>query len=173
MLPVILGVDVGLNNLGLAFLSLDKDILFTETVDVDRYSKVGCKLNTIYKRLHELLSKTKDKFNFKEVVYEMPVFRGNRKNSEKVIFVEGLIHLCTYTYDLDLSSYTATQVKQLYGGNSRQKLTREENKRKVLEAVEKELNLKLPDKTDHEIDAIAIVLCHLQKKKKQQLLITK
>lgn len=164
----ILTIDVGLNNLGIALFSsssLEKTILFKE------YSKdsVEKRLFNIFNNLESLIQQefTTQKDNY--LVYEIPYFSFNSSTGKVLDYVVGLIHLLAYKYNLTLVSYSAKEVKKAIGiKNNNTKQTREQNKKIVLQVVESILKLDLSNKSDHEIDGIAIGICFLHKIKEEQ-----
>ena len=162
----IAGIDVGINNLGIAFFSssLEKTFLFTET------SK-----DSVEKRLYHLFTQLDtlftQEFNQCEknnyLVYEIPYFSFNSKTGKLLDYVVGGIHILAAKHNLKLRSYTAKEIKKAINvENCKEKKSREENKILVKNAVENILKLDLSNLSDHELDSIAAILCFKNKEGK-------
>lgn len=158
----IVGIDIGINNLGIALFStsLEKTFCFKETSK----NSVEKRLLSLYTKLDTLL--TKELINEKEkyLIYEIPYFAFNSNTGKVLDYVVGIIHLLAAKHKLYLKSYTAKEVKKAINvQNCKEKKSREENKQLVKQSVENILKCDLSNLTDHEIDAIALILCFKNK----------
>lgn len=158
----IVGIDIGINNLGIAFFSssLEKTFCFKETSK----DSVEKRLLHLYNKIDNLFTKELEKENEKYLIYEIPYFAFNSSTGKILDYVVGIIHLLAAKHDLQLKSYTAKEIKKAINvQNCKEKKSREENKRLVKQSVENILKSDLSSLTDHEIDAIAIILCFKNK----------
>lgn len=162
----LLTVDVGINNLGVAIFKqniIKKTILFKETSK----DSVEKRIHNIYLNLTNLIKKEFNEEEKNYLIYEKPYFSFNSDTGKVLDYVVGILHLVAYENNFILKSYTATEVKkeiQIEKGNKSK--TREENKKLVLNSVESILKLDLSEKSDHEIDSLAVGICFLSKGRK-------
>lgn len=161
----LLAIDIGINNLGVALFKdgkLFNTYLFKET----SHDSVEKRLFNIYSNLNNLVKKELDAHQKTTLIFEIPYFSFNSKTGKVLDYVVGIINLFSYAKGFTLKSYTANEIKkEILGHITTDKKTREMNKNLIKKAVEKILELDLSNLSDHEIDAIAIGLCYLQKGK--------
>jgi Holliday junction resolvasome RuvABC endonuclease subunit len=161
----LIAIDIGINNLGVALFKEGKlfnTYLFKETSK----DSVEKRLYSIYSNLNNLVKKEIDAHKETTLIFEIPYFSFNSKTGKVLDYVTGIIYLFSYAKGYKIKSYTANEIKkEILGHLTTDKKTRQVNKDLVKKAVEKILELDLTHLSDHEIDAIAIGLCYLQKGK--------
>lgn len=150
MSKLILGIDVGITNVGTAIVSSSKCLLYNNLISTKDFKSTGDKLVVIHNSLFDIIEKYKPDL----LIYEMPV-KVQGANGPKLLGAVGIIeYLCALT-NLEVLSKTATEIKKKVTGSGKA------DKQEVEEAVSKYLiNEKGTYKftTDHEADAAAIAL---------------
>lgn len=176
----IVSIDVGLNNLGLAFFK-DSRLQSTHCIRPTPSWALEKKIGILHSKLNNLLGHFFSNIPPEEetlLLFENPYFSFNSPTGKKLDYVVGIIHLLAFEYGCTLDSYTASEVKKELGVKIlKKKQTREENKGVVKELVrphiEKDSDMwgYLDSMSDHEVDAIAVGLCYLSKENKLKELI--
>ena len=153
-MPIILGIDPGLNTTGYGVLQTSgKGIKLLEGGIVRSQSKIlAVKIKEIYDGLQEVL----DAFKPSELALEELYSHYDRPTTAILMgHARGAICLAAAQRDITVNSYAATQVKKILTGNGRA------SKDQMQRAIQLELALpKYPEPPDV-ADALAIALCHV------------
>lgn len=157
---LLIGIDIGLNNLGVAVIK-DQQVIATRVIVSTKIKALEDKLLNIYKELTSILEGSEKEIT---LVIEDPYFGFNSKVGKQLNYVVGLLYLLAGQRNTKIVAYTAQEVKKQLGVKiKKEKQSREVNKGLIKEQVKGFTKYNLDNITDHEIDAIAICYCYLMK----------
>lgn len=150
MSEIILGIDVGITNIGTAIVTSSKWLLYNKLINTKEFKSTGSKLVVIHDSLTALI----DQYSPTSVIYEMPV-RLQGSNGPKLLAAVGIIEYLCALRKLPVTSKTATEIKKKVAGiGTADKHEVELGVRKALLNEEGSYHFS----TDHEADAAAIAL---------------
>jgi len=156
----VLGIDIGSCNFGIGIVSAPGSGMWLVhhellRLDQDYFPE---RLHLIGLRLNELI----DKYAITEIAYERPCVKG--QIGADLNMVVGVVLFIAKSNNKEIHGYTPAAVKQTVTGAGKA------NKQQVEDNVRKRLELPITHliKTDHESDAIAVALTHIDKCKGAQ-----
>ena len=154
---IILGIDPGTASTGYAVLSFEKGkkpvLIETAVVSTNADELMQNRLNLLYKTLSEIAKKHIPTV----MVVEKLFFNTNTKTAITVGQARGISLLVASRGKMDLFEYTALEAKLVLTGYGRS------DKKVVQIAVKDCLKLKEVIRPDDACDAVAMVLCFLEK----------
>lgn len=102
------------------------------------------------------------RYAVEEIVIERVVFNVNKRSAISVAQSYGVVLLLAGERDLPVHEYNSLEAKLVIAGHGRA------DKKVVQQAIKRRLHLKEHPTPVHAADALAIVLCHLEKNDHQQ-----
>jgi len=150
-MPVYLGIDPGLADMGYGFISVEhgkEKFLACGSVKTPAGAPVGERLVTLHTRLKELIEEWKPS----RVGIEKLYFQNNAKTAMVVAEARGVIRLCIAEYRLPLVEFNPADVKIAVCGYGLAK------KPQVQTMVKTLLSLKAVPKPDDAADALAVAI---------------
>lgn len=159
----ILGIDPGIVNIGYAMFGVEehKPIYLTSGfLTTKQYSSTEKRLKLIYNFFENILKTN----TVETLVYEQPMFNRGISGAN-IIKAEGVLLLLAGLFNLNVYTYTATEVKKAITQSGKA------DKQMVDDAVCEKLGLKLNFTTDHESDSCAIALTYFLKNDTQNTLV--
>lgn len=159
---IILGIDPGTAEMGWGIVESKK---FQPKTGLPRYVAHGMiktpSTETLAKRLVIIkrgVEEIVDAHAVEEIVIERVVFNVNVASAISVAQSYGVVLLLAGERDLPVYEYNALEAKLILAGHGRA------DKKLVQQAIKKRLRLKEHPTPVHAADALAIALCHLEKK---------
>ncbi|GAA6622847.1 crossover junction endodeoxyribonuclease RuvC [Scytonema sp. NUACC26] len=148
---LIFGLDPGVTNIGYSIYStIDKQVLESSEITAKQH-ELEDKLVHVYNKFNELI----EKYQFKMLSYEQPVFVGRGTTGERINRVLGVILLLCRLNGIQTLSYTAPQLKKKTTGNGKA------DKHDVESAVAKYFNINNKFSTNHASDSLGAIMCYL------------
>ncbi len=155
---IILGIDPGTALTGYALLEKKKSKKKPELIEVDCIrTKAGIDMHIRLKQLHDELGEVAKKHKPDLMVVEKLFFNTNAKTAMSVGQARGVPLLVAANQKMQVYEYTALQAKKVLTGYGRA------SKKEMQEAVKEYMGLDEIVKPDDANDAIAMVLCFINK----------
>lgn len=164
---IIIGIDQGYANLGIAILSYNLDskeisIKETQTITTSAQDEMTIRLKKIYDDIYVILKKYKNiKFAGCERLFHNNVQKNGRNKSANIMYTNmatGVIYYLCAKKHISMKEFAPTTVKKVLTGDGR--ATKEEVEKALNDLIEK---YKVEVKSNHESDAIAIALTVINK----------
>lgn len=152
---IILGIDPGIERLGIAILSVDPEnkkketVLFSECFTTNKKDTTQYRLSLIYKHIEEIITI----YTPSVVAIENIFFSVNQKTAVVVAQSRGVVLAAVGQHGLGIIELTPNEIKLAVTGYGKA------TKNDIIKMVPKIVNLPTNSLQDDEIDAIAIALC--------------
>jgi crossover junction endodeoxyribonuclease RuvC len=151
---IILGIDPGIEKLGIAILKIDKtsqtreEVLYSECFMTSSKDTVQDRLASIYSKIIEIVKEYKPTI----VAIEKIFFTVNQKTAVVVAQARGTVLAAIGQNMLPIIELTPTEIKESITGYGRA------TKKDIIKMIPKIIKLKTNSLQDDELDAIAIAL---------------
>lgn len=162
---IILGIDPGIERVGIAILQKDPNrkpkevLLYSECFKTNKTLPTEKRLALIYSKIKDLLLAYKPDILAIEKIF----FTVNQKTAIIVAQARGTILAAAGEYNVDIIELSPTEIKESITGNGRA------NKEDILRMVPKIITLPDNATQDDELDAIAIALSASSKLRYSQI----
>lgn len=155
---IVMGVDPGTALTGIAVAEIKNTNKPPKLLEVDTIkTSAGVDMHKRLKQVHEGMEELSKKYSPEVMVIERLFFNTNVKTAMTVGQARGIYLLVAASSNMHVVEYTALQAKQVLTGYGRS------TKKEMQEAVKKYMNLDEIIKPDDANDALALLLCFLEK----------
>lgn len=157
---IIIGLDIGIINTGVAILDTEKrDLLYCDTIVSS--NKEFPTFRSQLRNLEEKLLNLYDRYNPSLFVYETPFFTGRSIYIGNQVFQAlGVARLISFNKGCDEFSFSPKGIKKIITSKATaDKKEVEEGVKHLFSSMVKDTPVKF--KSDHASDALACILCYL------------
>ena len=158
----IIGIDPGIANVGWSVLKYDiktwtYSYLDSGMINTNKFDTDGAKYTYIADTLYELIL---EKAPLKQMAIEELFYSKNVKSANRIAGTIAVLQMIAHHTGLDPIMINPQEVKKAATG------TAKADKKKIMESINKTMNLEI--KTSHEADAIAIAIAAILKENKEE-----
>ena len=159
---LVLGVDPGTTDTGFGLVEEKNNNLFymsSGTIKTSKKFDMSMRLQAIYVEIEKIIST----FKPDAVIIEKGFYSKNVQTVIKLGQVNGVVMLASVNAGIPVFEYSPLEVKLAVVGYGAAK------KEQVQYMVYQILNLKEPVDTEHAADALAVAICHINRKRYDRL----